>query len=135
MIGPLWPSTGVKGQGSSVERVDDDGLNQPPADAQDWSDEQWLEWLVATDQVPQADPGEARWEPRAHSVPTRMLGAAMTAMHDAIYGPARRDEVVIQAPSGPPGEPEDVEVHLDAEHPERSRAVLHRQPGSPDTST
>ncbi|MHB1786330.1 MAG: hypothetical protein ACYCS7_09285 [Acidimicrobiales bacterium] len=114
--------------------MDDDGLNQPPADAQDWSDEEWLEWLVATDQVPAAEAGEGPWAPKVHSVPTRMLGAAMTAMHDAIYGPVRRDEVVMEAPSGPPGGPEDVEVHLDAEHPEQSRAVVHRPRGSPDSS-
>ena len=110
------------------EPVCDGGLAQPPEDAQDWSDEQWLEWLVATDQVPQADGPEAPWEPKVRSAPVRMLGAAMVGMRDAIYGPLDRDEVVMEAPSGPPREPEEIEVHLDADHPEQSRAVVNRQP-------
>ncbi len=99
----------------------------PPADAEEWSDEQWLAWLAATDDDPPApaSPPATRLGRLARSPAGTALGSAMTGMANALYGP-RRDEVAIvaEAPGEPPGD-DPFEVRLDPDHPERSQ-VVHR---------
>jgi hypothetical protein len=95
----------------------------PPSDPEDWTDEQWLEWLEATD-----DPGEAPDGARPARRHSRhrggAMGAAMLGLRDAIYGPPDDQiVVVVDAPGDPPGD-DHPEVHLDPEHPERSEVVL-----------
>ena len=97
----------------------------PPADPEEWSDDQWLAWLDATDPVTEPDHGPrlAAW--RTHPVGSA-LGAAMLGLRDAIYGHPDDEAVVVKpAPGGPPGQG-DHDLHLDPEHPERSRVVVHR---------
>ena len=100
----------------------------PPADAQDWTDEQWLAWLRATDDPADEDLQPAGPQPGrlATSSGGRVLGTAMLGLAQAMYGP-RRDEIVIEQerPTDPPGDDE-VEVHLDTKHPERSTAIVRR---------
>lgn len=102
---------------------------EPPDDPEDWTDEQWITWLQATDgpdTAADAARARARWQQRR---PASMLGAAMLGLHEVIYG-RKDDEIVIVVDAGgdPPGD--DVpEVHLDPEHPERSRVVV-RSPGA-----
>ncbi|HKN89798.1 MAG TPA: hypothetical protein VJ622_05920 [Acidimicrobiia bacterium] len=65
-----------------------------------------------------------RWSEAA-----RMLGAAMTGLDIAIFGPKEeRPGVVIDAPGDPPGEG-GFELLLDPDHPERSLVVFHAPPG------
>lgn len=103
----------------------DDVPAVPPADAEEWTDEQWLAWLQATDAAGDPEPGPrtvSRWRDRA--VPS-VLGAAMLGLRDAIYG-RPDDEVVIVADA--PGEPPDDDkpvVELDPEHHE---AIVRRRP-------
>jgi len=99
----------------------------PPEDPESWSDEQWISWLESTDD-PDAEDGPGAHRPRhwSRGRPASMLGAAMLGLHEVIYG--RHDDeiaIVVDAGGDPPGD--DVpEVHLDAEHPERSEVIVHR---------
>ena len=103
---------------------------EPPADPNQWSDEQWLEWLKATD----GDPPEALDEPIpiarriVESAPGHVLGQAMLGLSQAIYG--RRDDVVtiVVEGSGDPADDEAFSVRLDPDHPERSSVVFKSKP-------
>ena len=103
----------------------------PPADAEEWNDEQWLAWLAATDDDPPtpASPPATRLGRLARSPAGTALGNAMTGMADALYGPRRNEvAVVAEAPGEPPGD-DPFEVRLDPDHPERSQ-VVHRSTGA-----
>lgn len=56
----------------------------------------------------------------------------MIGVANAIYGP-KDDEIAIvaEAPGGPPGDDEPVEVHLDPDDPAASTAIV-RHPRPPD---
>ena len=103
----------------------------PPADPEEWSDEQWLEWLKATDAERRADSDGStpsgpvtRMGRIARSPEGQVLGQAMLGLSYAIYG-RRDDEVVVVAEgSGEPGDDGPVRVELDEGHPERSRAIV-----------
>jgi hypothetical protein len=96
----------------------------PPADADEWTDEQWLDWLKATDaEGPANQVGASPVTPmgRIHDTTGgRLLGQAMAGMAYAIFG-RKDDEVVIVAEgdSEPDGD-QPFTVHLDPDHPERS---------------
>ena len=105
----------------------------PPADPNDWIDEQWLEWLKATD-----DPADEPEEGLAgvlkrvvESTPGQALGQAMLGLSQAIYG--RHDDTVtiVVEGSGEKTDDEPFAVRLDPEHPERSSVVFKspREPG------
>jgi hypothetical protein len=100
---------------------------EPPADAKEWSDEQWIAWLRATDgPEPAAGPDRpvTTGSRLAHSAGGSALGGAMLALSQAIYG-RRDDEVVIVVDGGSGAAPDaDFEVHLDPDHPERSAVVF-----------
>lgn len=97
---------------------------EPPRNADDWSDEQWLAWLAEGDEDDEPAPPATRVQ---RSTGGRMLGNAMLGVAEAMYG-VRRPEIVVEAEA--PGDPHDddlLEVHLDPDHPERSTVVV-RQP-------
>lgn len=115
-----------------MESYDPADPGEPPADPEDWTDEQWLVWLNATD-------GEAPVE--EHPRPTtrlglitrstggHLLGQAMLGMANVIYG-RKDDEVVIVAEGNSEPETDDpVTLHLDPDHPERSSVVFRVDPG------
>ncbi|HZQ78654.1 MAG TPA: hypothetical protein VFE55_15065 [Acidimicrobiia bacterium] len=55
----------------------------------------------------------------------RMLGAAMTGLDVAIFGPKEeRPGVVVDAPGDPPPD-QPFDILLDPDHPERSVVVFH----------
>jgi hypothetical protein len=105
----------------------------PPADPEEWTDEQWIDWLKATDASAggQSDARPATLGGRvAHSSGGQVLGQAMLGMAYAMYG-RRDDEVVIVAEGdAEPEKDEPFTVHLDPDHPERS-AVVFRQTSEP----
>lgn len=69
---------------------------EPPQDPDDWSEEQWLEWLAQAPQDPET--GRAHPLTRAASTPGgTMLGAAMLGLEQAIYGERPKPEVVVVA--------------------------------------
>jgi hypothetical protein len=106
----------------------------PPLDADAWTDEQWIEWLRATD--PQSDEDAPTSEPvtlGARAIRTSggsVLGSAMTAVANIIYEPKDPDAAVV-APA--PNEPEDPEVSLvlDPQHPEQSIATIRSERATP----
>jgi hypothetical protein len=117
-----------------VEPFDQAFPDGPPADPEEWTDEQWLAWLQATDANA---PVEGGGRPATtggritHSSGGQVLGAAMFGMANAIYG-RHDDEVVIVAEgdSAPDGD-EPFTVHLDLDHPERSSVVFRAVPEPP----
>ena len=101
--------------------------NGPPADPEEWTDEQWIAWLEATDADAPAGGGNrpATMGARVvHSTGGQVLGQSMLGLAYAIYG-RRDDEVVIVAEGdSEQGEDEPFTVHLDPDHPERSSVVF-----------
>ncbi|HUY42275.1 MAG TPA: hypothetical protein VMU98_00780 [Acidimicrobiales bacterium] len=106
---------------------------EPPQDPNEWTDEQWLEWLKSTDietydQSERVDPSVV--ERIARSVPGQAIGQAMLGMAQAIYG--HLDEVaVVEEGSGENLDDEPFRVQLDPEHPERSSVVFRPDPEKP----
>jgi hypothetical protein len=90
----------------------------PPADPEEWTDEQWLAWLVATDDQPPVPP-VSTINRVARSSGGSVSGQTMLGMAQAIFG--RKDNQIVIMAEGK-GEPddEDFTVHLDPDHPERS---------------
>jgi hypothetical protein len=109
-----------------------EGPAEPPQDPEDWTDEQWLAWLEATDpshDEPATAPRLAAW--REHPVGS-VLGAAMLGLRDAIYGKPKDEVVIVQEASGDPPNDELHDIRLDPDHPERSEVVVRPRPPSAD---
>ena len=96
--------------------------SDPPADPDDWSDEQWLAWLASTDSGSAGQPLPTV-EHRPRSPGGQMLYAAMFGLHQVIYGPTEQPTIVEEA-AGEPDEPQSLEVHLESEHPDESTVVV-----------
>ncbi len=98
----------------------------PPTDPDDWTDEQWIEWLEKTDATDPEDvarPVTALGR-IAHSSPGSVLGQAMLGMANALYGREENKIVVVADGSSQPDEGKPFSVHLDPEHPEQSVVVF-----------
>lgn len=104
----------------------------PPADPDDWTDEQWIEWLKKTDATGSTDPPADEDGTRpvtalgriAHSGGGSVLGQAMLGLANAFYGRERNEIVIVAEGSSQPDDYEPLSVHLDPEHPERSVVVV-----------
>ena len=98
----------------------DVALEEPPEDPEDWTEEQWLEWLANSPQ----DPETGHAHPMSRVV-TRagggVVAAAMFGLEKAIYGERPKVEIVAEADADgldlPPGE-------LDLDDPAASWLVL-----------
>jgi hypothetical protein len=104
----------------------------PPDDPDDWSDEQWLAWLSATEPEAADQPASAVRRPRSKG--SSMLYAAMFGLHEVVYGPTEQVSIVEEA-AGEPDEPQSLEVHLEPEQPDESTVVLRpwlMDSGEPD---
>ena len=107
---------------------------EPPADPEEWTDEQWIEWLTSTD-VTGEEPEEsisAVVNRVVRSAPGQVLGQAMIGMAKAIYGRPDDDVVVVVKGAGELAEDEPFAVRLDPEHPERSTITFRPGSHSPD---
>jgi hypothetical protein len=106
----------------------------PPADPDDWTDEQWLAWLEATDSAfdeePESGPRLAAW--RSHSVGS-VLGAAMLGLRDAIYGRPDDEVAIVQEAGNDPPNDDLHDIRLDPDHPERSEVVVRSRPPAPES--
>ncbi|HEX4867101.1 MAG TPA: hypothetical protein VFV32_05690 [Acidimicrobiales bacterium] len=98
-------------------------LDEPPEGADDWTEEQWREWLAAA--PPDPETGRAHPLTRAASSPSgTVLGAAMFGLERAIYGERPKVEVVAEADA----DGLDLgDLDLDADDPAASRISLHRR--------
>lgn len=104
--------------------------DQPPEDPEEWTAEQWIEWLKATDDPTQGNGPVTPMGKITHSSGGEVLGQAMLGLANAMFG-AKEEEVVVVVDAGSePDEDEPFTVHLDADHPERSSVVV-RPPSNP----
>lgn len=114
---------------TTVITVDD---VEPPADPNDWTDEQWLEWLKATD-APSDEPDEGFSKVMkrvVESAPGQVLGQAMLGLSQAIYGHHDDTVAIVVEGNGESTDDEPFAVRLDPDHPERSSVVFKSKPDS-----
>jgi hypothetical protein len=96
---------------------------EPPSDPDEWTDEQWLEWLMATDVAPGAETEESISpvvQRITQSTPGQVIGQAMLGMAQAIYGRQDDEIVIVIGANGEGADDEKFAVRLDFNHPERS---------------
>jgi hypothetical protein len=95
-------------------------VDAPPFDPDDWTDEQWMEWLRATETVDDDD--RRVFAPRLSSPGSVVLGAAMMGLQKAMYGEVEKPEVVIEVDAK--GQDDGVKVVLDPDDPSQSTIVV-----------
>jgi len=121
---------------SSVARVEpfDETDAEPPSDPESWTDEQWIEWLKATDE--RASSVENDDEPVASRVARssagQALGQAMLGLAQAIYGQKDDDLVIVVEGNSDDLDDEPFRVTLDFENPEQSTIVFRQTEAEPD---
>lgn len=95
-------------------------MTEPPDDAEAWTEEQWIEYLDATE----ADiPADTRaFAPRLDSAAGVVLGAAMVGMHNAMFGESSKPNVVIEAEAS--GNDDGLKIDLDPDDPAGSTVVV-----------
>jgi len=104
-------------------------IGDPPANPEDWSDDQWIAWLEATD----PDDGDRSVDEPPETLGTRVvrspggavLAAAMSGVAEIFYED-QDPEIVVVAETPTPGE-RGLAVTLDPDFPERSVVIFRRQ--------
>ena len=95
-------------------------VDEPPQDPDDWSEEQWREWLAAAP----PDPDTGRTHPLTRvqtSAGGSMLAAAMFGLEQAVFGERPKTEIVAEADA----DGLDLgDVELDVDDPSSSRLTL-----------
>ncbi len=106
---------------------------EPPADPDEWTDEQWLEWLRATDEaaIDESEHVVAVVTRIVQSAPGQVLGQAMLGMAKAIYGRETEQVTIVAEGLGEGFDDEPFFVRLDLDHPELSSVVFKAEPNSP----
>ena len=106
-----------------------DDSRPPPVNANEWSDEQWIDWLKATDAT-EGSPDETVPATKAgritHSAGGQALGSAMIGLARVIYG-SRREEPAIVVESGEPDDEGPFSLHLNFEQPDQSYIRLAKE--------
>ena len=95
-------------------------MEQPPDDPDTWSDEQWIEWLHATED--QAGAEERVFAPRLSSPAGVVLGAAMMGLEKGMYGDVEKPEIVIEVAAK--GRDDGTKIELDPDDPSASTVVV-----------
>jgi hypothetical protein len=95
-------------------------ISNPPADPNEWSDEQWIEWLVATDEAAEIDLTPSVLKRAASTKSGQVLGQAMLGMANAIYGTKEIQVQIVVENKEKSLEEESFVVNLDFENPESS---------------
>jgi len=90
----------------------------PPADPNEWSDEQWIEWLVATDGEAEIDQTPSVLKKVAGTKSGQVLGQAMLGMSNAIYGTKDAQVQIVVENTAKTLEEEPFVVNLDFENPD-----------------
>ncbi len=101
----------------------DDG---PPADADEWTDEQWLTWLKASDADLDGSDTEATTlgERAARSSVGQAVGQAMMGMAQALYGTTDDELIIVAEGDGEPIDDRPFTVRLDFDNPGQSSVVF-----------
>ena len=93
---------------------------EPPEDPDDWTEEQWMEWLASV--PPDPETGHAHFLTRAASSSGgSVLGAAMFGLEQAIYGERPKAEIVAEADANGSDEGD---IDLDEDDPAASRITI-----------
>jgi hypothetical protein len=95
-------------------------MEQPPDDPDAWTDEQWMEWLHATEDVGEDD--QRVFAPRLSSPGGVVLGAAMLGLQKGIYGEVEKPEIVIEAEAS--GRDDGMKIDLDPDDPSDSTVIV-----------
>jgi kynureninase len=108
----------------------DDG---PPADADEWTDEQWLSWLKASDADNHDDVAVAPTlgERAARSTVGQAVGQAMMGMAQAIYGTTDDELIIVAEGDGEPIDDRPFTVRLDFDNPGQSSVVFRASHDEP----
>jgi hypothetical protein len=107
---------------------------EPPLDPDEWTGEQWIEWLKATDDVSSDEPEEvisAVVKRVVQSTPGQVLGQAMLGLAQAIYGRQDEEVIIVAEGNGETTDDEPFAVRLDPDHPGLSSVVFKPGPNSP----
>jgi hypothetical protein len=111
-------------------------LQGPPLDADDWSDDQWLAWLKATDGEYTDEIAPPSVASRVvHSTGGQMLGQAMMGLAIAMYGPKQEEVIIVAEGDGEPNEDEPFRVQLNPDQPGKSIITFKHESESHDTTT
>lgn len=98
-------------------------MEEPPEDPDDWTEDEWREWLATAP----ADPDTGRAHPLSRvraSAGGSVLGAAMFGLEQAIYGERPKVEIVAEADADGLDQGD---VDLDLDDPASSRLTLPRE--------
>ena len=101
-------------------------MEQPPDNPDDWSDEEWMAWLHATDPEVIGTPEHRVYAPRLDSPTGVILGAAMMGLQKGIYGDVEKPEVVVEAEAK--GRDDGTKIDLDPDDPSESTVVINEPP-------
>ena len=71
-------------------------LEEPPQDPDDWTEEEWREWLANAPEDPETGRAHPLSRVRSSTGGT-VLGAAMFGLEQAIYGERPKVEIVAEA--------------------------------------
>jgi hypothetical protein len=99
-------------------------MEAPPDDPEAWTDEQWIEWLHATED--DVAPDTRVFAPRLSSPSGIVLGAAMMGLQKGMYGDVEKPEIVIEAEA--PGRDDGMKIDLDPDDPSESTVVVDADP-------
>ena len=91
----------------------------PPENADSWTDDEWIEWLSATD-VPGGAEADTSAPRKARSAGTQMLASVMLGLHEMIYGKPDDQQVQVAPSPDPLDEDEDIKISLDPDEPANS---------------
>src|SRR5260221_2346321 len=97
-------------------------MEQPPDDPDAWSDEQWIEWLHATEVEVEAGSGERVFAPRLSSRTGVVLGAAMMGLQKGMYGDVEKPEIVVEVAAK--GRDDGTKIDLNPDDPSVSTVVV-----------
>jgi hypothetical protein len=95
-------------------------VDTPPLDPDDWTEEQWIEWLRENETTPDDD--RRVYAPKLSSPASTVLGAAMMGLQKGMYGDIEKPEVVIEIDAD--GQDDGVKVTLDPDDPSQSTIVV-----------
>jgi hypothetical protein len=116
---------------ASMESEPIDRPEGPPLNADDWSDDQWLTWLKATDQDAlnqNMDAAPSVASRIVQSTGGQMLGQAMMGLAIAIYGQKQEEVIIVAEGNGESTDDDPFTVQLNPDQP--GKATITFKSGS-----